>query len=195
LQGLEGTQGTQGTTGNQGLTGNNGAQGTQGTTGIQGTDGTQGTDGSQGIEGSQGTQGTTGSQGTDGLQGLTGTQGIQGTLGTQGTTGAVLGTLEIQTAKTGNYTLASGDENDVVQMNVGSANTLSIPTDATFNFAIGTQINILQIGAGQTTIAAVTPGTTTVNATPGLKLRAQWSMATCIKRAANLWVVVGDLSA
>jgi hypothetical protein len=77
---------------------------------------------------------------------------------------------------------------------VATANTLSIPTDATFNFAIGTQINILQIGAGQTTIAAVTPGTTTVNGT-GLKLRAQWSMATCIKRAADLWVVIGDVVA
>jgi hypothetical protein len=138
------------------------------------------------VVGAQGLQGTTGTQGV---------QGTQGTLGTQGTDGAVLGTLEIQTAKTGNYTLASGDENDVVQMNVGSANTLSIPTDATFNFAIGTQINVLQIGAGQTTIAAVTPGTTTVNGTPGLKLRAQWSMATCIKRAADTWVVIGDLSA
>jgi hypothetical protein len=80
-------------------------------------------------------------------------------------------------------------------MNVGSANTLFIPTDATFNFAIGTQINVLQIGSGQTTIAAVTPGTTTVDGTPGLKFRAQWSMATLIKRAANTWVAVGDLSA
>lgn len=136
-----------------------------------------------------------GAQGTSGLQGTTGIQGTTGTQGTQGITGAVLGTLEIQIAKTGNYTIASGDENDVIQMNVGSANTLFIPTDATFNFAIGTQINVLQIGSGQTTIAAVTPGTTTVNGTPGLNLRAQWSMATLIKRAANTWVVVGDLSA
>jgi hypothetical protein len=79
--------------------------------------------------------------------------------------------------------------------NGATAGTLNIPTDATANFAIGTQINILQTGAGQITIAAVTPGTTTVNGTPGLKLRGQWSAATIVKRSANTWVAVGDLSA
>jgi hypothetical protein len=72
---------------------------------------------------------------------------------------------------------------------------VSIPTDATFNFAIGTQINLVNIGTGTITVAAVTSGTTAVNGTPGLKLRAQWSGATLIKRAANAWVVVGDLTA
>jgi hypothetical protein len=96
-------------------------------------------------------------------------------------------------AKTGAYTVASGDENDIIELN--GTFTVSIPTDATFNFAIGTQINLLNISTGVITVAAVTPGTTTVSGTPGLKLRAQWSMATLIKRAANVWVVVGDLTA
>jgi hypothetical protein len=72
---------------------------------------------------------------------------------------------------------------------------VTIPTDSTFDFAIGTQIHLLNVGTGVITIAAVTPGTTTVNSTPGLKLRAQWSSATLIKRAADTWVVVGDLAA
>ena len=38
-------------------------------------------------------------------------------------------------------------------------------------------------------------GGVTINATPGLKLRAQWSYATLIKRATDTWVLVGDLSA
>ena len=80
-------------------------------------------------------------------------------------------------------------------MSSASAVTLSIPTDATLNFPIGTSIDILQTGTGQVTIAAVTPGTTTVNATPGLKLRTTWSSATLFKRAANTWVVFGDLTA
>jgi len=100
--------------------------------------------------------------------------------------------LDIITAKTGAYTVASGDEGDLIQAN--GTFTISVPTDATFNFSIGTQINLLNIGTGVITIAAVTPGTTTVNGTPGLKLRAQWSSATLIKRAANTWVLVGDLS-
>ena len=96
-------------------------------------------------------------------------------------------------AKTSAYTVAASDVNNLVELN--GTFTVSIPTDATYNFAIGTQINLLNIGTGVITVAAVTPGTTTVNATPGLKLRAQWSSATLIKRAANTWVVVGDLTA
>jgi len=101
-------------------------------------------------------------------------------------------------AKTANYTLARGDEGYLFSMNNASAQTFSIPTDATYNFAIGTVINFVWItGAGQPTISATTPGTTTVisNAatsnTP--KLRAVNSSATAIKLAANSWLVVGDL--
>jgi hypothetical protein len=72
---------------------------------------------------------------------------------------------------------------------------LQIPTDASVNFPIGTQITVLQTTSSQATIQAVTPGTTTVNGTPGLKLRTQWSSATLIKRGVNLWVAIGDLSA
>ena len=98
--------------------------------------------------------------------------------------------------KTASYTLSSLTErDDLIEMNSASAITLSIPTDDTLNYPIGTSIDILQTGAGQVTIAAVTPGTTTVNATPGLKLRTTWSSATLFKRAANTWVVFGDLSA
>jgi hypothetical protein len=98
--------------------------------------------------------------------------------------------------KTSSYTLSSLTErDDLIEMGSASAITLSIPTDATLNYPIGTSIDILQTGAGQVTIAAVTPGTTTVNATPGLKLRTQWSSCTLFKRAANTWIVMGDLSA
>jgi hypothetical protein len=100
-------------------------------------------------------------------------------------------TVPIIAAKVAAYTVATGDEGELIQLN--GTFTVSIPTDATFNFAIGTQINLLSIGTGVITIAAVTPGTTTVNGT-GTKLRAQWSSATLIKRAANTWVVVGDLT-
>ena len=98
--------------------------------------------------------------------------------------------------KTASYTLSSLTErDDLIEMGSATAVTLSIPTDATLNFPIGTSIDILQTGAGQVTIAAVTPGTTTVNATPGLKLRTTWSSCTLLKRAANTWVVFGDLTA
>ena len=97
--------------------------------------------------------------------------------------------------KTASYTLSSLTErDDLIEMGSGSALTLTIPTDATLDFPIGTSIDILQTGAGQVTIAPVS-GTVTVNATPGLKLRTTWSSATLFKRAANTWVVFGDLTA
>ena len=61
------------------------------------------------------------------------------------------------------------------------------------SFNIGTAITILQVGSGQTTIVAGSG--VTVNATPGLKLRAQWSLVTLVKRATDTWVVSGDLTA
>jgi hypothetical protein len=103
------------------------------------------------------------------------------------------------TAKTAAYTFASGDEGQLFSMNNAASVQFNIPTDATFNFAVGTEIHVFWItGAGQPTIGAVTPGTTTVistgatSATP--KLRVANSGATCKKLAANSWIVFGDLA-
>ena len=103
------------------------------------------------------------------------------------------------TAKTAAYTFASGDEGNLFSMNNAATQQFNIPTDATFNFAVGTEINVFWItGAGQPTIGAVTPATTTVistgatSATP--KLRVANSGATCKKLAANSWIIFGDIS-
>jgi hypothetical protein len=96
--------------------------------------------------------------------------------------------------KSASYTLSSLTErDDLIEMGSGSAMTVTIPTDATVNFPIGTSIDILQTSTGQVTIAGA--GGVTVNATPGLKLRTTWSSCTLFKRAANTWVVYGDLTA
>jgi hypothetical protein len=117
-------------------------------------------------------------------------------------TGAVITAPKIgctYTAKTAAYTFASGDEGNMFSMNNAASVQFNIPTDATFNFAIGTEFTVFWItGAGQPTIGAVTPGTTTVistgatSATP--KLRVANSGATCKKIAANSWIVFGDLA-
>jgi hypothetical protein len=96
-------------------------------------------------------------------------------------------------AQGGSYTLVLADKNKIVEMNVGSANNLTVPLNSSVAYPVGTQINILQTGAGQTTVVAT--GGVTINGTPGLKLRTQWSYATLIKRGTDTWVLVGDLSA
>jgi len=104
----------------------------------------------------------------------------------------------VQTAKTVDYTAVSGDEyQQLIPMNKATAIAFKIPTDATYNFPIGTVITILNIGAGVCTISAVTPGTTTVlsagtvAASPTL---AQYKSAACIKTAANAWYIVGSIA-
>ena len=92
------------------------------------------------------------------------------------------------------YSIALADNGKVVEVLNSSPITVSIPTNSTA-FPIGAQITVIQTGTGQITFAATTPGTTTVNATPGLKLRAQWSSAVLIKRDTEQWVVLGDLVA
>jgi hypothetical protein len=97
-------------------------------------------------------------------------------------------------AKTDSYTLSALTERDsLIEVAKATATTITIPTDATLNFPIGTSLDILQTSTGQVTIAGA--GGVTVNATPGLKLRTTWSSATLFKRAANTWVVYGDLTA
>jgi hypothetical protein len=91
------------------------------------------------------------------------------------------------------YTLALTDLGKLVELSANSSATVTVPLESSVNFTIGDRIDLLQTGSGPVTIAGA--GSVIVNGTPGLKLRAQWSAATLIKRAADLWVLVGDLSA
>jgi hypothetical protein len=101
--------------------------------------------------------------------------------------------------QTATYTAVLTDNrNKLVRMNVSTANDFQIPTDANVNFPIGSVINVTQLGTGATTIKAVTPGTTTIVSTGAVaaspQLRARYSAASCIKTAANSWLVLGDIS-
>ena len=123
-----------------------------------------------------------------------------------GTTGQVvtsamwngLPAFEVQTAKTADYTVGSGDEyQQLIPMNKSSAANFSIPTDATYNFPIGTVITVLNIAANAVTIKAVTSGTTTVLSAGTVAAQptlAQYKSAACIKTAANAWYIVGAIA-
>lgn len=96
--------------------------------------------------------------------------------------------------KTASYTLDTLTHQDnIVEMNSSSPVTFTIPTDAALAWPVGASMDIFATGTGSVTIAGDTG--VTVNATPGLVLRTQWSSATILKRAANTWVVYGDLKA
>ena len=117
--------------------------------------------------------------------------GVAFTDGTQTMEGVPSRTVIIK--RTSSNTLSGVERDDLIEMESSSAMTLTIPADSTFNFPIGTSMDVLQTSTGQVTIAGAAG--VTVNATPGLKLRTQWSSATLFKRSADTWVVYGDLMA
>jgi hypothetical protein len=90
------------------------------------------------------------------------------------------------------YTLALTDDGIIVEANSTSAIVLTVPLNSTVAFPIGTKITIIRTNTGAVSVAGASG--VTVNATPGLNLRAQWSAATLLKRGTNSWLLMGDLS-
>jgi len=107
------------------------------------------------------------------------------------TTGQITDYTAINT-QTGNYTLVLTDAGKLITVNSAGSSTVTIPLNSSVNLGTGVKIVIARIGAGAVAIAGAVG--VTVNATPGLNLRAQYSAATCIQIALNSWLVLGDLS-
>jgi hypothetical protein len=105
-------------------------------------------------------------------------------------------TINTQSGTT--YTVVDDDQFQVlVRATNAAAKTFSIPTDATYDFPIGTAITFINSGAGLLTIDAVTPGTTTITSAGAVSAAptvAQHKAASAIKTAANAWTVVGAVA-
>lgn len=100
-------------------------------------------------------------------------------------------TINNQTGTT--YAPTSTDENTMVTLSNAAAITVTMPSNGTSAVTIGAEIDFLWLGVGQPTFQAGSGAT--LNGTPGLKLRAQYSACTVKKIATNDWIIVGDLSA
>ena len=119
-----------------------------------------------------------------------------------GTSGSVslafdysVGNQSVENAQTGTtYTLVLTDAGKMVTMTNASANTLTVPPNSSVAFPTNTRIDIIQYGAGQTTIAAGS-GVTIYSSGAKLKLTGQYSGASLWKKASDTWVLVGDISA
>jgi hypothetical protein len=103
---------------------------------------------------------------------------------------AMAQTINTQTGTS--YTLVIGDAGKLITMSNAGAITLTVPTNASVAFNVGTRIDVLQYGSGQVTVAG---SGVTFRSTPTLKTRTQYSALSLIKIATNEWVVVGDLAA
>lgn len=85
------------------------------------------------------------------------------------------------------------DASKLVEMNVGSANNLTVPLNSSQGFDIGTQILVTQYGAGQTTIVA-TGGVTLRSLGGATKMNGQYSSAVLIKIATDEWDLFGNIT-
>jgi hypothetical protein len=104
--------------------------------------------------------------------------------------------INAQTVSSYTAVLADG-LNKIVTMDFATANDFKIPTDASVAFPIGTVLNVFVQGAGTTTISAVTSGTTTISSAGGTATAptvGTKKSASCIKIAANSWIVVGNIA-
>lgn len=99
-------------------------------------------------------------------------------------------TLNAQVGTT--YTLVLADANTkLVTLSNAGAITLTVPTNVGVAFPVGTVISLLALGAGQVTVTPA--GGVTLRATPGTKIRTQYSMASLVKIATDEWVLSGDI--
>ena len=92
------------------------------------------------------------------------------------------------------YTLIIGDAFKTVTMNNTSANTLTIPTNASVAFSVGDRIDVVMLGAGTTTITGASGVTLNGVASPttGGAIAAQYAAASCLKIGTDTWLLIGN---
>jgi hypothetical protein len=94
--------------------------------------------------------------------------------------------------KTSDYTIALPDSSKTITVNSGSTVTITVPTNTSVPFAIGTKIDFVGLGSG-TVAFGIASGVTLNSKNSWRKLNAQYSGATLIKIDTNTWVLIGDL--
>lgn len=99
--------------------------------------------------------------------------------------------LSAPTVKTASATLALPDLSHTIVMDVASPHFLTVPTDANVAFPVGARIPIIRVGAGETTVVAQSG--VSLHSVGGSRQLPQWGQAWVWKRAANSWVLTGDL--
>lgn len=93
-------------------------------------------------------------------------------------------------AQTAAYTLVLADAGKAVEVTSATAVTVTVPTNASVAFPVGTVIEVAQTGTGQVTIAG---SGVTFQSPASLKSRTQFSTILLRKRATDTWIVGGDL--
>jgi len=98
-------------------------------------------------------------------------------------------------AQTGTaYTIGTADVGKLVTVNNAAAQTITVPANASVAFAIGDQVNFLNLSTGTATFAAA--GTAVIrSAGSKLKLSDQYAVCTVLKIDTDAWVMLGNVKA
>lgn len=109
--------------------------------------------------------------------------------------GYVSATKQINDQYGVSYTLALADTNGIVTMDNGSANTVTIDPVATTAYPLGYVVEVIQLGAGATTIDAGTGVTLNGVSAGNGTLTAQYDVVRLRHVAPDVWIVSGDIGA
>jgi hypothetical protein len=218
-QGPQGEPGPQGSQGSQGNPGTNGVNGATGATGTAATisigtvsTGTAAVTNTGSIYNAvlnftlpQGPQGVPGPQGPGANQSLDTTSTvtfstITGNLGTAGTSTTQIGYLNIPQNKisiASGYTFVLADQGKHIYSTATSGQNVSIPTNASVGFPIGTAVTVVLRGVGPLTILPASTATTTLYLAGSTSTRtsvslAAYGMATLLKVDTDTWFINGN---
>lgn len=101
--------------------------------------------------------------------------------------------LFVWNSQVADYTLTLADLDNGVAMDVASANTLTVPLNATVAFPVGATILIEQAGAGLTTLAAAS-GVTLQRRGTSSDMSGRYAVAALVKKATDTWLITGDMA-
>ena len=93
---------------------------------------------------------------------------------------------DVTTDTSTGYTLVLTDAGKQVTMSNAAASVLTVPPNSSVAFAVGTRIQVIQLGAGAVTLTAGS-GVTVSSLATSLAM-SQYQVATLIKTATNTWV-------
>jgi hypothetical protein len=108
-------------------------------------------------------------------------------------TGVFRETITTSRVNSSSYTLALSDNGKLIEMSFATANTITIPLNSSVSFPIGTKIDVMQYGAGQTQILGAS-GVTLASAGGANKLRLTYSGSTLVKVNFDIWYLFGDIT-
>lgn len=94
--------------------------------------------------------------------------------------------------QTSSYTLVASDAGKVIYLNNSLTSTITVPTNASVPFSIGTKIDIIQAGISQVTISGAS-GVTINSEGNKNKILSQWCGVSLLKTETDTWVMLGAL--